>query len=63
MATPSWHGLEWKLNNGEDTGDREEPESPKQNIMLREEEVAAHQDSELGGWGKKAGPIDSSPRG
>lgn len=46
MATLSWHGLEWKLSNGEDIGGRGEPESPKQNIMLREEEVAAHQDSE-----------------
>lgn len=47
MATPGWHGLKWKLSNGGgDTGGRGEPESPKQNVMLREEEVAAYQDSE-----------------
>lgn len=46
IATQSWHELERKLSNGGGTGGRGKPESLKQNVMLREEEVAAHQDSE-----------------
>lgn len=68
MATQSWHELERKLSNrGGGHWSRGEPESLKQNVMLRKEEVAAHQDSEPlpdhSQARKKAGPIDSSPRG